>query len=230
MEENDDMNYSLDFSRITLDEYKDQLKKRNWIPSRKILQDQAEMQFAAFKRAQIKNMEQLYSIVSNRKKRIELLKNEDVSDEYLTVLLRELQSIQPKPLKLGEFNWMPEDIIGKIMMAGITNTKIMYEALGRVHDRKKFIAETSINEQVVVDLLKLSDLVRIQWVNPTFAHVLFAAGFDTVKKVSTADHEDLYRAVCLKNDELKLYKGRIGLNDMKLCVEAAKILPADLEV
>ncbi|MCK5044056.1 hypothetical protein KAR52_03585 [Candidatus Pacearchaeota archaeon] len=72
--------------------------------------------------------------------------------------------------------------------------------------------------------------MRIQWVNLTFAHVLFAAGFDTVEKVSKADYEDLYNKVISKNDEMKLYKGKIGLNDMKLCIEAAKLIDAEIEV
>jgi len=79
-------------------------------------------------------------------------------------------------------------------------------------------------------LLKLSDLTRIQWVNTTFARVLFAAGFDTVEKVSKASHEDLYNKVALKNEAMKLYKGKIGLNDMKLCIEAAKYIDIEIEV
>ena len=82
----------------------------------------------------------------------------------------------------------------------------------------------------MIDLLKLSDLVRIQWVNSTFAHILSISGFDTVKKVSMANHDDLYNKITQKNEELKLYKGKIGLNDMKLCIEAAKTLPVELEL
>jgi len=33
-----------------------------------------------------------------------------------------------------------------------------------------------------------------------------------------------------KNKELELFKGKIGLNDMKLCVEAANMIDVEIEV
>ena len=224
------MNYSIDFQKINLDLYKDELKKRDFIPSRQILKDEADVHFSAFKKANIENLDQLLSAINNKKTRAELLKDKSISDDYLTILLRELKSIQPKPLKLTEFTWISRSTINKLEKSGISNTKILYEKLGKSGERKKFVKETNIDEQDIINLLKLSDLVRIQWVNSTFAHVLFAAGFDTVKKVSMANNQDLYKEIIKKNEELKLYKGKIGLNDMKLCIEAAKSIPAELEL
>jgi hypothetical protein len=224
------MHYSIDFSKITLDQYKAQLKKRTFIPSRQILKDKADVHFDAFKKAGIENLDQLFSTINNKKKNIELLKDKNISEEYVTILLRELKSIQPKPVKLSEFIWISKNSIGQIEQAGISNTKMLYESIGKESDRKKFVKETKIDEKDIVDLLKLSDLVRIQWVNVTFAHVLSVAGFDTVKKVSMAHYEDLYTKISLKNEELQLYKGKIGLNDMKLCIESAKSIPAELEL
>jgi hypothetical protein len=98
------------------------------------------------------------------------------------------------------------------------------------NERKRFVKTIGIDEHEIIELLKLSDLTRIQWVNSTFAHVLIAAGFDTVEKVSKAYPEDLFTKVALKNEEMKLYKGKIGLNDMKLCIEAAKLIDVEIEV
>jgi hypothetical protein len=224
------MNYSIDFAKITLSQYKDQLKKRSFIPSRQILKDEADVHFNAFQKANIKNLEQLFSIINNKKTKNELLKEKEVSDEYLTILLRELKSIQSKPLKLSEFVWISQNAINKLEKQGIVNTKVLYEKIGKANDRKKIIEETNIDEETVIELLKLSDLVRIQWVNSTFAHILLVSGFDTVEKVSMANYEDLYNKISKKNEVLKLYKGKIGLNDMKLCVEAAKSIPIELEL
>jgi hypothetical protein len=224
------MNYSIDFAKITLNQYKNQLKKRSFIPSRQILKDEADVHFIAFQKANIRNLEQLFSTINNKKAKVELLKEKDVSEEYLTILLRELKSIQSKPLKLSEFNWISQNIIKKLEKEGISNTKVLYEKLGKANDRKEFIKETNIDEGNVIELLKLSDLVRTQWVNSTFAHILLVTGFDTVEKVSMANYEDLYNKISIKNEELKLYKGKIGLNDMKFCIEAAKLIPVELEL
>lgn len=205
------------------------MKKRTFIPSRQILQDKADIHFTEFKKMNISTLAELFSILKNSKKRAELLKNRNISDEYLTILLRELRSIQPKPVKLKEFSWISSTTINGIEKAGINNTQLLYEKICKSNDRKKFVEMTGIDENEIIELLKLSDLARIQWVNSTFAHVLFAAGFDTVDKVSKANPEELFSKVALKNEEMKLYKGKIGLSDIKLCIEAARSIDAEIK-
>ncbi len=224
------MSFSIDFKKVTLEEYKKDIRKKSFIPSRQILQDRVDIHFNAFKKAKINNLEELVITINNKKLKTELLKDNNISNEYLTILLRELKSIQSKPLKLSEFNWIPNTIINKFVKIGISNTKIVYERLGKSKERKQFSKTIGIAEKDIIELLKLSDLTRIQWVNSTFSHVLFAAGFDTVEKVSNANYEDLYNKVTSRNEEMKLYKGKIGLNDMKLCIEAAKSIDAEIEV
>jgi len=224
------MSYSIDFTKITLDQYKKELVKRTLIPSREILKDKADIHFDAFNKSNINTLAELFSILKNSKSKAELLKNKNISDEYISILLRELKSILPKPIKLKDFSWVSSNTINKLDQKGISNTEALYEKLGKSKERKIFVKSTGIDEQEIIELLKLSDLTRIQWVNSTFAHVLFAAGFDTVKKVSKASPEDLFKKVTLKNDEMKLYKGNIGLHDMQLCIEASKMVDAEIEV
>ena len=78
-------------------------------------------------------------------------------------------------------------------------------------------------------LTKLTDLSRIRWVNHTFAFVLLEAGYDTVEKVANSDYKELYEKVKKLNEERNLYKGHIGLHDMKLCVEAAQDVSFEIE-
>lgn len=108
------MSYSIDFSKVSLEEYRKVIQEKNFIPSRQILKDKLDIHFSAFEKAKIKNIQELLSIICNKK--------------------------------------------------------------------------------------------------------------------SKADYEDLYKKVTLKNEEIKLYKGKIGLNDMKLCIEAAKSIDAEIEV
>jgi len=76
---------------------------------------------------------------------------------------------------------------------------------------------------------KLIDLSRIRWVNHTFAFVLYESGYNTAEKVATADPEKLYEKVKKLNDERKFFPAHIGLTDMKRCVEAAQLVPFDIE-
>ncbi|HOA06585.1 MAG TPA: DUF4332 domain-containing protein [Spirochaetota bacterium] len=224
------MSYSIDFEKVTISMYKKELLKRQLIPSRQILKNEADVHFDAFKKAGIKTLGRLFAVLKNNKAKSELLNIDNVSDEYLAILLRELKSILPASVKLNEFHWISDNTIKKINAIGIRNSRELYEKFWKSKDRKDFVNVTGIDEKDIVELLKLSDLTRIQWVNSTFAHVLFLAGFDTVRKVSDASPEDMFTKVTQKNIELKLYKGNIGLNDMKLCIEAAKLIDAEIEV
>lgn len=48
---------------------------------------------------------------------------------------------------------------------------------------------------------------------------------DTVAKVTKADYKELYQILMNINEEKKYFKGKFGLNDMKLCVIAAMNVP-----
>ena len=56
------MSYSIDFKKVTLDQYKKELLKRTLIPSRQLLKDKADIHFDAFNKASIKTLADLFSI------------------------------------------------------------------------------------------------------------------------------------------------------------------------
>ena len=78
-------------------------------------------------------------------------------------------------------------------------------------------------------LARLTDLSRIKWVNHTFAYVLMEAGYDSAGSVADADYKKMYTSIKQLNLEKEIYKGNIGANDMKRCVEAAQDLELDVE-
>jgi hypothetical protein len=59
--------------------------------------------------------------------------------------------------------------------------------------------------------------------------MLYAIGIDTVEKVAKADYVELYKNIIQINKAQHYYKGQIGLNDMKLFVNAAKDVPLEIE-
>jgi hypothetical protein len=73
--------------------------------------------------------------------------------------------------------------------------------------------------------MTLSDLSRVQWVSPTFARTLVAAGFTGAAEVSMADPEALYEAVMQANENARFYKGKVGLRDIKRLIAAAAYAP-----
>ena len=110
---------------------------------------------------------------------------------------------------------------------GIRNTLQLFDKILTPQSRRAFSQQTGIRESKVLRLAKLTDLSRIRWVNHTFAYVLLEAGYDRTENVARADYKDLYEKVKKLNEEREIYKGHIGLHDMKLCVEAARDVSLD---
>ena len=223
------MGYYLDFSSISLDQYKEKLKKKTMIPSRMILKEKLDERFAYFKNLGIMNVLELEKILKKKEKIMELAKEKSLSEDFLIALGRELKAIQTKPRKFKDFLGISEETISKLEKNGLKNTKHLYDKVISKNDRKEAAKTLGIGEQEILELTKLTDLTRIQWVNGTFASVLYQAGYDTIDKVVKADYEELYNNVKKLNAEQKLYKGNIGLNDMKILVEAATEVPQDIE-
>ncbi len=223
------MGYYINYASITIDEYKEKIRNKTLIPSQQILKDALEERFDYFKSIGIKNVLELEKTLKKKEKLLELAQAPCLSEQYLTALLREIKGRQPKPRKLMDFTHISDDILTKLQQLGIKNTAHLYEKVLTKKSRKAFAESTNIPQSDILELAQLTDLTRIQWVNTTFSRVLYEAGYDTIEKVSGADYEVLYRGIKKLNEERHLYKGNIGLNDMKICVEAAREVEQEME-
>jgi hypothetical protein len=223
------MGYYIDLSSISVDSYKAKLESSDLLPSRLILRDKLDERFNYFKSIGIKTLQELQQTLKRKNKLAELSNLNLFSGDYLLILLRELNSIHPKPNKIKEFIGISTDTISKLEKIGIKNTFELFDKIITRKSRKELEILAGIANLEIMELTKLTDLSRIKWVGAMFARVLFESGFDTLEKVSKAKHEDLYKRITQLNKERKLYKGNIGVNDMKLCVNAAREVPLEIE-
>ncbi|QUI22287.1 DUF4332 domain-containing protein [Vallitalea pronyensis] len=222
------MGFYIDFGTITMDQYLEKLKKKILIPSRMILREDIDQRFAYFKSIGIKNVLELEKMLKKKDKLSALAEAPCLSEAYLKVLSSELKSIQTKPRKLKDFNGFATDTISKLEACGIKNTRHLFDRVLTPEKRAELAGETGISEQDIMELTQLTDLTRIQWVNTTFARVLYEAGYDTIEKVAHADYQVLYDTIMTLNAERHLYKGHIGLNDMHIVVQAAQEVSIDI--
>ncbi|MCG8569345.1 MAG: DUF4332 domain-containing protein [Spirochaetes bacterium] len=222
------MGYVNDFTKIPLDQFKNKLKKRVLIPSQMILKEGIDSIFLIFEQMNIQNIGQLFDLLKQKDKFKELSQNDPLSENYLTVLFRHIKGKQPKPRKLEDFTWVDDEVIGKLQNEGLKNTKQLYDFVLKQTNITDVIHKIGLHKDEFNKLLKQTDLTRIQWVSPTFAHVLYEAGYDTVKKVQAANRDDLYHKIIKLNKEKELYKGKIGLNDMQICIEAAQDIEQEI--
>lgn len=223
------MGYYIDLEKISIDEYKNKLKNAYLPPSRMILKESTEEIFSFFKFIGIKNIQELIQTLKNKNKFETFAQLGFLDKEYLTILLRELKSIHPKPNKICDFKCISTETIEELEKIGINDTFKLYDLVITPQQRKKLAKSTNITDEEILKLTKLTDLSRIKWFGVTFATLLYEIGVDTVEKVSKSDYNDLHQKINQTNKELGIFKGSIGLNDTKILIEAAKDLILDIE-
>ncbi len=223
------MGYYIDFEKITIDNYRTKLETAYLPPSRMALKDRLDERFGYFKSMGLKNVQELIQLLKKKGKISELQKEECLSGDYLALLLRELKSTLPKPNRLCDFSGISQETIGKLENIKIKNTVKLFDKVITPETRKKLATETGISNKDILELTKLTDLSRIKWVGSTFARMLYDLGVDTVEKVTKADPVDLHARVNQLNKEKNIFKGHIGLNDIRIVVNVAKEIPLDIE-
>jgi hypothetical protein len=223
------MGYYIDLEKISIDEYRLKLESAYLPPSRMILKDKLEERFGYFKTFGIKNVKELLQLLKKKTKFAELQKADCLSDKYLTILLRELNSTLPKPNKIADFAGISKETVSKLEQIGITNTEKLYDRIVSSDKRHDLALSTGIKDSEILELTGLTDLSRIKWVGVTFARMLYDLGIDTAEKASKSDPVDLHFRINQMNKANSIFKGQIGLNDIKIFVDAAKEIPFEIE-
>lgn len=223
------MGYYIDLEKLSIDDYRTKLEFAYLPPSRMILKDRLEERFGYFKSIGITNVKGLIQLLKKKDKFAELSKMNSFSGDYLTILLRELNSILPKPNKIADFVGITKETIDNLGKIGISNTEKLYDKVATKTDRLKLADVTGIKYQDILELTKLADLSRIKWVGVTYAQMLYDLGVDTVEKVAKSDPTDLHTRINQMIKEKNIFKGAIGLNDVKILIESANDLPLEIE-
>ncbi len=213
--------YYLDLEAVSLEKLKQQLKNARLLPSQKILGEAVDERIACLQRHGIENLMQLQAALKS-KSDIQLLSEATgLSVEYLTILRREVNSNQPKPIALKDFPDVDPEIVQKLFQLGVKNTLQLFPKVLSPDDRIAFSEQYQIDLAALLELTKLTDLARLKWVGPKFARLLLEAGYDTVEKVATSNDEELYATIMRVNAEKNIYAGRLGLEDLKRWVKSA---------
>lgn len=223
------MSFYINLKKISLSEYKEKLKTSDLLKSRKILKENIDEIFRRISEQKIQNLEDLLNALKDKAKLKGFAELSGVSEEYLTILIREIKSHIPNPVKIKDFPHLEKRAAEKLEKLGIKNAMQFYNRALTPAMREELVKQTGITEKEILRLTRLSDLSRIRWVNHTFAYILMEASYDAAIKTAKADYKKLYNDVKTLNEKRKIFKGNIGLHDMKLCVEAAKDLDMDVE-
>jgi hypothetical protein len=218
------MTYSINAQNITLDDLMKRIKETDLVPSRSMLPEDIDRKFTGLMQNGIDTLEDLRKAVKTPKSIASLADKANISVEYLTLLRREIESYFPKAFPFSDFSWLDQNKIKRLESNGYKNTAQFYEWMEDKDKWGKEIQALGLDRDFIAQMFALADLTRIQWVNPTFAGMLYDAGFTGAESVAEADAEQLCKAVERINEEKKYFKGKIGLRDIKRLVKAASYL------
>ena len=211
--------YYIDLSTYGLHTLKIRLTHIHLMSSQEILREDMDDRFATLASFGIQNLKQLQTRLKDKKAVAAFAEQSGLPEEYLTVLRRWVNGYQPKPVNLSEFDPVAEEVVQKLSQMGIRNTLQLFPRVRTPDLRMSFAKETGISESEILILTKLTDLVRMKWVGPKFAHLLLASGFDTVEKVASADGIALYNHLKKVGEETGIYKGGFSEDDINLWVQ-----------
>lgn len=202
------MKYNLDLEKISVETYKTILKSQNLLPSRKILMQNIDENFAFFEQKEIQYVSQLRKNISTPQKITFFAEMSGMSVEYLSILKREINSLVQKPVPITSFPDIDSTLVSRLDEAGIKNSKDYWEQ----------------NQSETEELFRLCDLVRINGVGPIAAKVFYEAGYLSVSEVAEADAAVMLEKATAVNEAQHYYKGKLGLKDMQFCIDFASLL------
>lgn len=217
--------YHIDLEKYSLDKFKKDLEESKLIPSRKILKEDISNRFRVLKDNDIFNLQDLVNVLKTPKKAKEFAEKSGLSEDYVLILRREVNSYTPNPVNLDKFPGLNTDTITKLNDAGIKNTAHLFKKIKTPEDRETLASELDIPPKEILELAKLTDLVRIKWVGPIFARIFLDSGTDTALKISQADAKPLYKDLVKINQEKSYTKGNFIESDVELCIKVADMVP-----
>lgn len=97
------------------------------------------------------------------------------------------------PFKLKDFRGVNPEHIVRLEKAGIKNTGQLISAGQTAEKRQRLATQAGIPVEVVLELVKLSDLARLPGVKGIRARLYYDAGVDTVEKLASFEPPALLR-------------------------------------
>lgn len=92
--------YTISLAAITLDVFAETLKEIDVLPSRRVLKDAIDERITCMKDEGMKTLDDVLRVLKNKRARDAFRERTGLSDEYLTILKREIGSYVTKPVAI----------------------------------------------------------------------------------------------------------------------------------
>jgi hypothetical protein len=121
------MGYYIDLNGISIDQYQEILRAADLLPSRMILKENIDEIFGLITEQGIATVADLQQALKNKNRLQCFSQQSGIPEDYLKILIREVNSYQPRPNKLSDFPGVAADVVHKLERAGIKNTMQLFD-------------------------------------------------------------------------------------------------------
>ncbi|MCP4140613.1 MAG: DUF4332 domain-containing protein [Chloroflexi bacterium] len=214
--------FQIDLEKYSLEKFKKSLQARDLIPSRLSLKDDLESRMQILENAGITNLKELTDALKTKEKIKHFSRETSLPIEYLVLLNREAKSYLAKPIRLNKFPGIPKNYLENLEKADIKNSKHLFVASQDKQEIENLAKEADIPQEVLNELIGLSDLSRIYGVGPAFARIIYDVGVKSVSdfvKYTGADFIRIY-------EEKTGKKADFGAGEIEFSLELARELIA----
>lgn len=217
--------YHRDDSGLGLDVIETRLHGTDLIPSFEPLRESFSAMAQTLLELGVDNVRCLRHNLRTPRRRAELAERGSLDPAMLTLLRRYVEGWFPKPPKLTVFPDHRPTAEALAPLGILTAADLIASASTR-EEQESIAQRAGVATESLRALVHLCDLTRIQWVAPTFARIIHAAGFTSPQELAGAtDVADLHER--LRHVEATLQPGRpgIGRRDVVRLLELAAWLP-----
>ena len=223
-------NYFIDTDKFSIDKFRNILLTKEILPGRIILKEDLDERFDILKTKKIKTLSDLLETLKTKQKIDRFSKETGLTVEYLTILRREANSYVSVPVKLIDLPFIETEIINKLELHGIRDSKQLVENGAKLKDRQKLSEKHNLAFDKLSELVCLCDLVRKTGVGPVFAGIIYDSGINTVKNFLSYDAFELFERLTKTNSEKGFTKVKFTQKDIEYCIELGRDLPLIVEI
>jgi Trp operon repressor len=220
--------YSTNLERISLDEFQEILSTVELLPSRKFLLNGLSNLVETLKQKGIEHVAALQKLLKNKKLYPKLAEELGISLEYLTVLSREINSYESKPIPLSKLEVFSDTELKQLEKDELKSTKDLYERGLTPSERRALSNRLSIPQERIEMALELSDLLRITGVGPVYAKILREMGINNVSSLVKVDSQIAVEGYKRINEEKGYSKVNLGIKDIEYVKRFCKKLDLDI--
>ncbi|HCC38259.1 MAG TPA: hypothetical protein DEQ14_12010 [Treponema sp.] len=218
------MGYNIDLNKISILKYMEILKSQNPLPGRRILLENIEENFRKITDTGIHSLAELKNSISSKQKLSIFPQKTNIDENYLTILKREIGSLEQKPIPVSDFPGISAGTLSALENQGIKTSKDVYNLSINPGNISSVSRKTGIKTSELLEINIMSNLVRINGIGTAAAKAIYESGYKSIDDIAHAKAAKLLEKMNTANANKQYYKANLGEKDMQFIIDAAKII------